>query len=153
MMRWVVLVVLVTLSSCRAQKEVTPVGRNIEGIELIEHGEMGPFLNYDTQVVRDFKSLRSIYTEINKTRKPGLPVPDVDFSKDMVVLVCLGEQNIERNLLLSILSESAEETVIAVEPKEVQSSQKEGSRSVTYPFYLYKLPIIDNAVSFRIVDK
>lgn len=144
--------VLVTLSSCRAQKDLTPMGKEINGLELIEHEEIGPFLTFDTQVVRDFKSLRKIYTEINKTRKPGLPVPDVDFSKDMVVLVCLGEQNTEKKLLLSVITESDDETVIAVEPKEVISAKTQLARSVTYPFYLYKLPIIDTSISFQAIN-
>jgi len=153
MMKWFFLMVLVTLSSCRAQKEIKPMGQEIDGLELIEHQEMGPFLSFDTQVVRDVKSLRKIYTEINKTRKPGLPVPDVDFSKDMVVLVCLGEQKTQRNLLLSVLKETDDETVIAVESKEVKSAKTELSGSTTYPFYLYKLPIIDTSVSFQPIEE
>lgn len=153
MMKWFFLIVFVTLSSCKAQKEIKPMGQEIDGLELIEHQEIGPFLSFDTQVVRDVKSLRKIYTEINKTRKPGLPVPDVDFSKDMVVLVCLGEQKMQKNLLLSVLNESDDETVIAVESKEVKSAKSELSGSTTYPFYLYKLPIIDTPVSFQPIQE
>ncbi|WP_431160437.1 hypothetical protein [Flagellimonas beolgyonensis] len=153
MMKWFFLIVLVTLSSCKAQKEIKPMGQEIDGLELIENQEIGPFLSFDTQVVRDVKSLRKIYTEINKTRKPGLPVPDVDFSKDMVVLVCLGEQKTQRKLLLSVLNESDDETVIAVESKEVKSAKTQLSGLTTYPFYLYKLPIIDTSVSFQSIQE
>jgi hypothetical protein len=152
MVRWFALMVLVTLSSCRAQKEIKPMGKEIDGLELIEHDAVGPFLSEETQVVRDVKSLRKIYTEINKTRKPGLPVPDVDFSKDMLLLVCLGEQNAKKTVLMSILNASDRETVIAIEPIAVKSAQKEVSESIIYPFYLYKLPIIDTPVSFQIIE-
>lgn len=144
--------VIVAFFSCKAQKEMTPMGKEIQGMELIEHDAIGPFLSTETQVVRDVKSLRKIYTEINKTRKPGLPVPDVDFSKDMVLLICLGEQNVNKTLLMSILNASDRETVIAIEPIAVKSAQKEVSETMIYPFYLYKLPIIETPVSFQIIE-
>ena len=98
---------LACLLSCKAQKkENTPIGEPLTELSLVDHESFTSIDSFETRVIRDAKSLNKFYREINKTRKPGLPVPMVDFSKDMLVLVCLGEQKGEKELLLSKIKES-----------------------------------------------
>ena len=38
-------------------------------------------------------TLNHFYTKVNMTRKPGLPVPEINFEKEAVVALCMGEKN------------------------------------------------------------
>ena len=44
-------------------------------------------------VIKNTDDLKAIYTKINMTRRPGLPVPNINFNKKMVILICLGEKS------------------------------------------------------------
>lgn len=92
-LRYLFLIMLIGLISCKAQKDGnTPTGEPIDGLVLLDHDDFTNIDTFQTREIRDTKTLNKFYREINKTRKPGLPVPMVDFTKDMLVLVCLGEQ-------------------------------------------------------------
>lgn len=152
-MRYFLLITcVVCLVSCRAQKEVKPMGQEIEGLVLMDEEGFSNIEEYRAEVIRDEKSLRKFYTEVNKTRKPGLPVPIIDFSKEMVVLVCLGKQPAEKSLLLSKLEETDNGLAIAVEIMDKKKEDEVSIQPIYYPFYLYKMPIIDKGINFQKVD-
>ena len=67
------------------------MGEKMENLVLADFDSFSNVEVYETTVIKDAKSLSKFYAGINKTRKPGLPVPIVDFSKEMAILVCLGE--------------------------------------------------------------
>ena len=124
----------------------------MEDMVLLAHEDFTNIDAFETRVIRDAKSLNKFYGEINKTRKPGLPVPMVDFSKDMLVLVCLGEQKGEKKLVLSKLTETDQGMTIAV---EVLEKEKDGEIAVQpryFPFYLYKMPLVDKDLTFQRID-
>lgn len=124
----------------------------MEDMVLLDHEDFTNIDAFETRVIRDAKSLNKFYREINKTRKPGLPVPMVDFSKDMLVLVCLGEQKGEKNLVLSKLKETDQEISIALEVLEKQNTETITVQPIYFPFYLYKLPLVDKPLTFQRVD-
>jgi len=142
------------LLSCKVQKEgYSPVGEEMENMVLVDHDDFTNIEAFDARVIKDGKSLRKFYSEINKTRKPGLPVPIVDFSKEMVILVCLGEQKGEKIPVLSKLKETDNEVSIAVEISK-EKQQKELTIQPTYfPFYLYKMSLVDKTITFQKIDK
>ena len=143
---------IVSLVSCKAQKEIEPVEQEMENLVLIEQDNFSGIESFETQVIRDAKSLRKFYTEINKTRKPGLPVPFIDFSKEMVLLVCAGEQSAEKVVHLSKLKETATELSIAVQMWDKEEKGDMTTLPMYYPIYLYKLPITDKSIDFQKVD-
>ncbi|MDF0717427.1 hypothetical protein PY092_14780 [Muricauda sp. 334s03] len=147
-------IALTCLLSCKAQKDGhTLVGEPMEDMVLLDHDSFTNIDSFEARVIRDAKSLNKFYREINKTRKPGLPVPMVDFSKDMLVLICLGEQKGEKTPILSQLKESDEEILIALEVVEEEKSGEIMVQPIYYPFYLYKLPLVDKPFTFQKVDK
>jgi len=109
--------------------------------------------SFETRVIRDTKSLNKFYKEINKTRKPGLPTPTVDFSRDMLVLVCLGEQKGKKNPVLSKLKETDEEISVAVEIVGNDENEEIKDSSTYFPFYLYKMPLVDKTVAFQKIEE
>ncbi|UII79930.1 hypothetical protein [Flagellimonas sp. CMM7] len=144
-----VIIALMCLVSCKAQKE-TQLNSGINGeMTLIAQDGYSGIDKYETMVVRDSKSLNKFYARINKTRKPGLLVPVIDFSKEIVLIVCLGEQKGQMIPKLSKTEESEREVLIAIEmvlPKEAKSAK---NQSVSYPFFIYKIPHTSKTLSLE----
>jgi len=153
-LRYLFLIMLIGLISCKAQKEGNSLtGEAIEGLVLLDHDDFTSIDTFQTREIRDTKTLNKFYREINKTRKPGLPVPMVDFTKDMLVLVCLGEQQGKKEVALSQLRYTETELWIAV---DVWEEDQEGTVTIQpmyYPFYLYKMPLVDKSLHFQRVEK
>ncbi len=116
---------------------------------LVDHDDFSTIADYEVRIIQDQKSLQKFYSKINMTRKPGLPVPMVDFSKDMLILICLGEQQKVVEPLLSKLQETAAGITVSVQLIEKQQIENNTVQSIHYPFYLYKMPIIDKSIDFQ----
>ncbi|GAB4508813.1 MAG: hypothetical protein Tsb004_08100 [Allomuricauda sp.] len=145
---------LIGLISCKVQKDGnTLTGEPIDGLVLLDHDDFTNIDTFQTREIQDSKTLNKFYREINKTRKPGLPVPMVDFTKDMLVLVCLGEQQGKKEVALSQLRQTETELWIAI---DVWEEKQEGTVTIQpmyYPFYLYKMPLVDKSLHFQRVEK
>ncbi|WP_139297740.1 hypothetical protein [Flagellimonas zhangzhouensis] len=116
------------------------------------HDDYSNISEYQTQIIRDQKSLQKFYSQVNKTRKPGLPVPMVDFSKDMLILVCLGEQHSHKNVVISKAKESNEEIVLKVKVLEETAQGDISIQPMYYPFYLYKMPLVDKNFTLQNIE-
>ena len=144
---------LICFLSCKAQKEGhKPIGEHMDDLALIDQDNFSTIIDYEVGVIQNQKSLQKFYTKINMTRKPGLPVPMVDFSKDMLILVCLGEQHSEMTPLLSKLHETDTRVSIAVQLIEKEQVEQISTQPIYYPFYLFKMPIIDKTFDFQKID-
>ena len=97
----------------------------------------------ETLVIKDNKALESFYAKINVTRKPGLPIPQVDFKEDMIIVVCSGERNDGSSQLLSVAEVTASQLVLAT---SLQLDKKNTSTAITSPFNIYKLPLTDKEI-------
>lgn len=147
--RWLVFG-LICFLSCKAQKDNhKPVGEPINDLALVDHDDFSTVTEYEVRVIRDQKSLQKFYSKINMTRKPGLPVPMVDFSKDMLILVCLGEQQRKVEPVLSKLLETASSFQIALQLIEKEQVEKTTVQPIHYPFYLFEMPILDKSIDFQ----
>ena len=147
-MRFIMLLSLICcLFSCKAQKSLA--GEEIEDLVLVAQDGYSGVMEYDAMAIRDTKSLNKFYSQINKTRKPGLPVPMMDFSKEMAIVVCLGEQRGERMPKLSKINETEDELTIAVELTDLKTTKNIEATPILYPFYLYKMPLTVKSLSFQ----
>ena len=147
MFRLAFLILMLGMLSCKSQKKhnVTDSGNN-ELTLLVEDGYSG-VEEFESMVVRDQKTLNSFFAKINRTRKPGIPVPKVDFAKEMVIVVCAGEQEgIEMPKLLKA-SENEKEIIFAVE--NVNPPKKKDNSLISSPFRVYKMPISNKKVIFN----
>ncbi len=149
-MRFLVFFLLVLVFSCKAQKEPkTETDPKIDNLVLLAHDNYSNVSEYQTQVIRDQKTLQKFYSQVNKTRKPGLPVPMIDFNKEMLILVCLGEQRSKKKVAVSKVTESDEEMVMEVKVLDEKAKGEVTIQPMYYPFYLYKAPLVDKTVSFQ----
>ncbi len=138
---------MICLLSCKAQKDTKLQSeRNDSEMVLIAQDAYSGIDAYEAAVITDAKSLGKFYSRINKTRKPGLPVPEVDFSQEMVVVVCLGERQGATLPKLSKTKESENEVSITVIMDTSTAKESGESQVISSPFYVYKMPRTTKAV-------
>lgn len=89
----------------------------------------------ETRIITDAKSLQKFYSQINRTRKPGLPVPDIDFSKDLVVVRCSGIGTDDALPKLYVREVAADSITLGISEK----GQTSTSSAKTSPFAIYRM--------------
>lgn len=104
----------------------------------------------ETLVITDYKTLESFYSQINMTRKPGLPVPEIDFKKEMIVITCSGERNDGSIPELAIMKETDSQLVLSV---SLQSATEKYAGAITSPFSVYKMPLTDKKIIFEEINQ
>ncbi|MGY8915146.1 MAG: hypothetical protein ACKVJF_08700 [Flavobacteriales bacterium] len=100
-------------------------------------------------IITDQKALQKFFVQVNKTRKPGLPVPDIDFSKDMLILICAGEQHHEYKPNVTILEPDTKNMIVNVEEKLPTDTIE---TAISTPFFLYKLPLTEKNITIKKSD-
>ncbi|MCX2719879.1 hypothetical protein [Lentiprolixibacter aurantiacus] len=150
MIRGLLVILLFMGLSCKSQEKgrandpVAP-GQSIELILLVSDN-YGGSEHAEFRIIRDMKSLKQFFAQVNKTRKPGIPVPQVDFSKELLVLYCPGKMLNGATSSLLIRENTADQLVLSL--KESKSGQKKKNGALTMPFSLYKLPLTGKEISF-----
>lgn len=147
-MKYFLLISFLCLVSCKAQKETKMNETENGDMELVASDAYSGIDTYEAAMIYDSKSLSKFYGRINKTRKPGLPVPQVDFSKNVLLVMCLGKQKQERTPLLK-KSEEENNILITIELSETISPSNTEKSLISYPFYIYKLPHTSKEVSIE----
>ena len=154
-MRYLPLFVLAIILSCNGQKKVplnneTEVKESDEKLTLLLQDNYSGTDVAETLVIKDVKALKNFYSKINRTRKPGLPVPEVDFTKEMILIHCMGEQTNGKHSLLSVIDENEKEVIIST---SVEKSKKSSTSSALIsPFSVYKMPLTSKEISFKAQD-
>jgi hypothetical protein len=96
------------------------------------------------EVIRDEKSLKAAFANINKARKPGLSVPILDFNKKIAILVSRGQAKGSSQIGLKIISATSDRIII-----EVDDAQKSEGTAITVPFCLYTIPYTQKELVFK----
>jgi hypothetical protein len=99
------------------------------------------------QVIRDSKALKNFFLQINKTRKPGFPVPEVDFGRELLLVYCAGTTMGVDKLELVIIEDSLDTFLVGL--KEQSTSTKETNQVATTPFCIYKMPLTPKKIRFQ----
>ena len=151
-MRYLSLLIFAIILSCNGQKKAAM--KDNSGMN--EGGEKLTLLlqdNYsgtdvaETLVIRDIKALKRFYSKINRTRKPGLPVPEVDFTKEMILIHCIGEQTNGKQATLFVEEENDSEVIISA---SIEKSKKSvTSSALISPFSVYKMPLTQKEITFK----
>ncbi|MFS4448807.1 hypothetical protein [Maribacter sp. 2307UL18-2] len=137
------------LVACNGQKRATAKEGGAEqqtDFELLVSDSYSGAENSETMVITSTKALVSFFAQINKTRKPGLPVPDIDFEKEMIIVTCSGPRNDGSLPVLKIKEETTSEMVLLSALKSSEDAQFQG---LTSPFSLYKMPLTDKEIVFE----
>ncbi|MEO0572448.1 MAG: hypothetical protein AAF039_12145 [Bacteroidota bacterium] len=131
-MKKAALIILLLVFSCKSQKQHVEIDKRLN--LLVQDGYF-PIENPEIQIIKDSKSLRTFFSRVNQTRKPGLPIPEVDFNTHSVLAACMGAVDTNALPIMYLKSESAEEMVISV-----QLPNKNKDLDVqSFPFCVYAI--------------
>ena len=151
-MRYLPLFIFAIILSCNGQKKAAMEkgdGQNDDTgqVTLVLQDNYSGSIAPDTLIIKDSKTLQKFFSKVNRTRKPGIPVPEVDFSKEMILIYCSGEQMNGKNVKLSIVEENEKEVIIST---SVEKTKKSGTSSALIsPFSVYKMPLTQKEVKFK----
>ncbi len=107
---------------------------------------------YDTKgktafVIRSQKELQAFFVEVNKTRKPGLPLPKVDFKKQIMVVNTSVPTDTHSPLV--VLKDSADKLVLGVRVKKDKTTSGLKNQGVSKRFTIYVLPNNNKEILFQ----
>ena len=152
-MRTLLIAITFVLVSCNGQKKAAMndnsniTSENENQLELLMNEGQGGFETDEMLVIRDSKRLKSFFAKINRTRKPGLPVPDIDFAKDMLIIQCIGKKNHD-NLTAFTVFEETNSQVILKEKGKIKTNGASNVASAS-SFWIYKMPLTQKKVIFE----
>ncbi|WP_373518979.1 hypothetical protein [Pricia sp.] len=149
-MKTTVFFLILIFTTCNAQKNSGDIAKkdhqgNDDGLILMVSDPYSGIEVAETLIIKDAKSLQKFYSQINRTRKPGLPVPDIDFSEEIVVIRCSGATDKGAMPHLFIMEETEDELVLGT--KETDNDSR--STAVTTPFSAYRMPLTKKEVIVR----
>ena len=121
---------LMLLASCKSKKDIPQIDDRL--VLLVEDAYF-PVGTPELIVIKDAKTLNSFFSTVNKTRKPGIPVPKIDFSKDVVLIACMGKKSKEGQIVFNIETESPE--TVTINAKFVEKNNV----LENFPFCVYKM--------------
>ncbi len=148
-------ILLMAILSCNSQKKSLTANGNGEitgdSLVLLVQDNYAPTDAEETLVIRDEPALRNFFSKINMTRKPGIPVPEVDFSKEMILIFCAGSHKDAKLPPLTISQETENEVVISASDNKLIDS----SAILPYasPFSVYKMPATKKEIVFKVVHR
>lgn len=131
-MKYVIALVVLFTFSCKSQKQNKEID---EKLTLLVQDGYFPVENPETQIIKDEKSLKAFFSKVNQTRKPGLPVPKVNFETHSVLVACMGVVNTSTLPIMYLENETTEEITISI---QMRNENKELSVQ-SYPFCVYSI--------------
>lgn len=150
-MRYMCLFFLLINITCKGQKEASRKGDdrvdpNLARLTLLVKDNYSGSDIPETLVIKDAKALKGFYARVNRTRKPGLPVPAIDFTKEMVLIYCSGKLNANESSELSV-QEVLDDKVV-IKTSKVKKNKATSTAEIT-PFILYKMPLTTKEIVLK----
>lgn len=140
------MVVVLTLS-CKSQKNTFQKVPNADRLTLMISEEYSGERTKGFYVVQEAEALRKYFAKINRTRKPGLPIPEIDFSQYVALLFFEGETTVGVSTQKYILEENEDRIVIGSQGNE--PSQKPMDTAIGTPFQIYTIPRTEKDIIFK----
>jgi len=141
--------VLLLLSGCYgADSEVKSIP-----FETIEQGGNSGVRTGKTLAIYDEAAWKGLWAEHKKGSSPGATPPEVDFSKQMVVAIFLGERR-TGGYFVTVKSISADSGGLTVGYEENRPGR--GcivTMALTYPFQIIRLARVEGPVTFNPVSR
>ena len=152
-MRYVlpIAVLLFTLMSCKSQKTDQAAdgfsGQESQGLTLVMSDNYGGTEAEEIQVIRSQGGLDKFFLQVNRTRKPGLTPPEVDFKQNLVIVYCSGKTSQQQLPALYVTEDQEKGMVLSKNYSEVSDNQE--GNSVLMPFGLYIMPLTEKDISLQ----
>ena len=146
-MKTLILGLLILTGTCGSQKDKVKDANYQElddnPLTLILSDNYGGTDTEQLLVLRDNKALKSFFSKVNMTRKPGLQIPEIDFSTEMVVIYCNGKTTDTPTLRIRGVQEEDNQMILDIEKTK---DNKSPSTAILMPFHLYKMPLTEKEI-------
>jgi hypothetical protein len=147
-MKTLILGLLILTGTCGSQKDKVKDANYQElddnPLTLILSDNYGGTDTEQLLVLRDNKALKSFFSKVNITRKPGLQIPEIDFSTEMVVIYCNGKTTDVNTPILNRMEDKDDKMIFVRKPESKQ--KKDPSTAILMPFHLYKMPLTEKEI-------
>ncbi|UWX56060.1 hypothetical protein NYZ99_07060 [Maribacter litopenaei] len=84
-------VLVVCLCSCKSQEKVQSGENGKEQMELVLKGDHSGYEKEQLIKIDSKSDFEAFFGKINRTRKPGIPIPKVDFERKTIIIRLKGE--------------------------------------------------------------
>jgi hypothetical protein len=149
-MRVLVLFIVIITLSCKTHREMDSSSPDQTAaapeLTLLLKDNYGGTEQPGIQVIRDPETLKKFFFKINKTRKPGIPVPTIDFNTQTVVVFCSGQTQSGGVPSLAIRKETDEEVLLGIKDP---GKAEDDTTATIMPFGLYTIPVTDKRIIFE----
>ncbi|MEL6303975.1 MAG: hypothetical protein AAFQ20_04220 [Bacteroidota bacterium] len=113
------------------------------GVKAILEDGYYPVEEKQALVIENEKSLKSFFSKVNRSRKPGLPIPQVDFTTEVALVVCVGAYKSEGYPVLMHPKKDGVYHIV-----EAQTAKNQENTAVSYPLMVYKVPRTEDKFEF-----
>ena len=137
---------MLIMSACKSQKTggEDANGQQDSGLTMVMSDLYGGADTELIEVIKSQKALDNFFLQVNKTRKPGIRPPAVDFDKDLVIVYCSGQTN--QTELPQLHAKESESDKIYLSKNMPESVENQGQKAVLMPFGLYIMPLTDKEI-------
>lgn len=139
------------VAGCKSQKkgqtELQSANVQDKVLQLILTDNYGGSEQAELLVLRDAGDLKRFFMKVNKTRKPGIPIPEIDFENRIALIYCSGKMNGDQIPELYTMEETPDRMILAEADKDLGSSST--SSALIVPFALYTLPITEKEITLK----
>lgn len=116
--------------------------------KLIESHSNGGFSTEQYHTITNPIELKKLYAQLNLSRKPGLPIPDVDFENESVIAFFMGQKmsggfSIKIDSLKRINNSRVDIRLKETKPEDM------ASMAITSPFVIYTISIPNITVRLK----
>ncbi len=139
------ILLVIIVFACKSQKDAaSQQSQESQALKMLMSDNYGGTVSEEIEVIRSQGTLDKYFIQINKTRKPGIKPPYVDFSKDLVIIYCSGET--KRNQLPELFPTEDEKQRIVLTKKMVEAPDNQEGNALLMPFGLYIMPLTDKEI-------
>ncbi len=131
-----------------AKKNIMKDKKEVQNFELLLQESHGGYKEQRLLIVNDQKQLTDVYMKLNQIRKPGIPIPAVDFEKNTILALFFGTQQngaqkytivgvSEKNSVLNVLlvvNKPEVATMVITQPSMFLKIPKSNAKEIALKF-------------------
>lgn len=138
-----VLILIFHLNACKSSVTNDLQHSNEISMQNILNENYSGFEEEDYFLIRNEEDLNTFYGKINRTRKPGLIPPVVDFTQNMLLVWC-GDSKTSNFVDLEI-NESADSLIV----HKLKSKTEKQDNLIVSPFSIFKLRLSAKSLKIK----
>lgn len=142
------MILLLFAGSCKCPKQATETGPTQDTGEVLTPllvDDYGGREEEGLEVIRSAKDMQALFARINRTRKPGLPVPEVDFQSRQVIVYFPGKGKHDAKEIDLVRTQSADGVVL--QARKRKTAKSEDSAAIVAPVLIYTMARTEGSVS------